>query len=236
MVPKVNRFDFYAYETIDGKLIQLVGESADLFEPQFLSQEQILKIQKRANLCEILSSIEFRIDSYGLINFFVEYDDEFENFKRLKKLLFEFNDSNAIAYIEKSLQFFENNYKEFEELKGHPNNYEEKHKTLQSKLDFNSPLHESTTIIDNAIRKNPDNFCFDESGQSIDPLFTGKLQRFYPNGNLKHEYHFVNGRAHGPGLNFNLEGKRNSEILFEKGRRIQVLRWWDKDGNEKQGY
>ncbi len=233
MVPKVNKFDFYSYETVGGKIIQLVGESTDRFKPAFLTEEQILKIRNRAKLCEILSSIEFRIDSYGLINFFVEHDDEIENFKLLKELLIEFNDSNSIEFIEKSLLFLLENKDLINELKSNPDDSELRYKELESRISFRNTLYESTVLIDNEIRNKPNDFCFDEFGSAIDPNFSGKLQRFYPSGRLKHEYKIANGRVHGEGIDYDFEGRKEKEILFNNGKKIRVLRSWDKNGIEK---
>ncbi len=233
MVPKVNKFDFYFYETVEGKLIQLIGEATEHFNPSFLKENQIAEIVKRAKLCQVLSSIEFRIDSYGLINFFVDHDDELEDFKLMKKLLLEYNDIASIEYIEKSLCFLEVNIELIEGIKSYPDDYEIKHDSLESQINFKNTLSESTLLIDSEIRKRPSDFCFDENGKPINPKFCGKLQGFYTNGKLKHEYNFFQGRAHGEGLDFYSNGRKESLNLFENGRKVRTLKRWDIEGYEK---
>lgn len=233
-VPKVNKFDFYFYETIGGNIIQLVGEAKETFVPKHLSILQVAKIIKRAKLCELLSSIEFTIDSYGLINYYVDTSpDELVRFEYLKNLLAEYEDDEGIEFIQKSLDFFSRYEDELEDLasKKEPEAFHTRHEELEALIDFSMGLHRSVLKLDQEIRKKPDDFCFDELGQPIDPNFEGPLTQFYPNGKIAKEYHFRAGRAHGEGMEYNLDGTKSRLALFDQGQMKKVLKSWDKHGN-----
>lgn len=232
MVPKVNKFDFYSFESVGGKLIQLVGESQQLFTPSFLTKSQILKIQDRTTLCEILSRVEFTIESYGLLNFFVEYHTELEDLTTLKELLREFNDLKTIEFIERSLHFGEIHAQKIEQLRASTGPTQDLRNELEKHITFPNTLYESTELLEDEIRKRPDDFCFDELGDPIDPHFTGTLKRYYPSGNLHYDYNFVSGRVHGEGIDYDFHGNKQRLVLFENGKRIRTLKRWDKEGNE----
>ena len=225
MVPKVNKFDFYYYETIDGTIVQLVGQSADRFIPDFLSEKEIEEIQRRAQLCEILTRIEFTMNSYGLVNFFVEYYQDIEDLKKLMDLLQEYNDQKTIDRIKESFKFYEEHLPIIESMRSSPHyddEYDKKYESLNKKIERDNILSDCTVLMDAEIRKNPNHFCFDEDGQPIDPLFTGTLKRFYPNGNIHMEYSFLNGRVHGEAMNYNFHGKKQRLDVYENGRRVET--------------
>ena len=140
-VPKVNRFDFYSYESIGGSIVQLIGECEETFVPTHISTLQVSEIIKRAKLCELLSSIEFTIDSYGLINYYLDSKpNELVNFVYLKDLLHEFNDSESIEFINKSMDFYKQHEVEIENLKTNHDNFEAACEKLNLKIDFRNTL------------------------------------------------------------------------------------------------
>ncbi|MDF1697583.1 MAG: hypothetical protein P1U56_17190 [Saprospiraceae bacterium] len=230
-VPKVNKVDFYTFETIGGKIPQLVAESNHTFTPNSLSLLEITSIIRRRKLCELLLSIEFTIDSYGLINYYCDASpDELVRFQHLQLLLNEYNDKEAIEFIQNTMDFYKKHEKELEFIRTGQTVNENLYEELEAKIDFVNPLYNSTVKLDAEIRKQPDDFCFDENGESIDPNYTGVLHKKHTDGTIEIEYHIKNGHVNGECMEYYPDGKHKKLVLFEHGNQRKVLKRWNAQG------
>ncbi len=156
--------------TLDGSespetLLQKIAES-EVFETDYdYSHEEKLRFEKRNRLCYLLNDLEFTIESYGLVNFFVEYSDQITDLEELSVLLLEFEQNETIAAIQKVLGFYSVNQKQFEYLDSDPNDYDEIYNQLESELNsldgrgkFHIPLNQTINRLTEIISNNPSDF------------------------------------------------------------------------------
>ncbi|WP_299108062.1 hypothetical protein [uncultured Tenacibaculum sp.] len=174
MRPKIKKEDFLNAD--DEWLVQLIGQTTDVeINPNITNQKKDL-YYKRIQLCNLIIQIEFTIESYGQINFFIDYSHEIPDLIELKELLYEFNEREAVDAIDKTLLFYHNNKKEFDYLTNaiEPANYDLRHKQLEEKyydlentnngVAFYIPLCEPIENLAKYIRLNPNEFLVDENG------------------------------------------------------------------------
>ena len=175
MRPKIDRQKFN--EVTDENLVQLIAESHEFNNDEILDDSQKSLISRRLEVCELINRIEFTIESYGTINFFVDYENEIQDLKRLSELLREFNESDIIETIEKTFEFYINNEERFIYLRSLPEDFSKKHEELHNEyitLDkpktgvwYNIPLHKGIEKLAKYIRNNPDEFCVDKNGKTL---------------------------------------------------------------------
>ncbi len=175
MRPKINRQKFN--EETDENLVQLIAESRELNNDELIAETKRSLISRRLELCELIIRIEFTIESYGTINFFLDYEDEIQDLKRLCELLKEFDEPEIIKTTEKTLEFYKSQENRFSYLRSNPEDFDKKHEELQNDytaLDkpktgvwYNIPLNEGIKRLAIYIRNNPDEFCVDENGKTL---------------------------------------------------------------------
>lgn len=175
MRPKIKKEDFLNAD--DKWLIQLIGQTTDIETNQNITNQKKELYYKRIQLCNLIIQIEFTIESYGQINFFIDYSHEIPDLIELKKLLSEFNEHDTINAIDKTLLFYDNNKKEFDYLTNdvEPTDYDLRHGQLEKKYHdlektkdggwFHIPLSEPIENLAKYIRLNPNEFLVDENGK-----------------------------------------------------------------------
>ena len=175
MRPKIDRQKF-KNETNEN-LVQLIAESDDLNNDEFKDEIQKSLISRRLEVCELINRIEFTIESYGTINFFIDYESDIPDLIRLSELLHEFNESDIIETIEKTLKFYTENKDRFIYLRSGPEDFDEKYEELHNEyialekpktgIWYSIPLHKGIERLAIYIRSNPDEFCVDENGRTL---------------------------------------------------------------------
>lgn len=156
--------------SLDGKitgedLIQRIAESDRTEQADIFSEEDNALFVKRHRLCELLNDIDFTVESYGIINFFGEYEDQIDDLKELGSLLSELGDESTPRAIHKSLLFYERRKDAFAELRQLNDNYNSLHSSLQEEYrnlsgngNFYIPFDKSIKILANFIKNNHHEF------------------------------------------------------------------------------
>ena len=175
MRPKIDRQKFN--EETDENLVQLIAESSELNNDELIGESQKSLISRRLEVCQLINRMEFTLESYGTINFFVDYENEIQDLKRLSELLSEFNESDVIETTEKTLEFYKTNEDRFNYLRSNPEDFNEKYEKLHNEyiaLDhpktgvwYSIPLNSAIKRLAEYIRDNPDEFCVDENGKTL---------------------------------------------------------------------
>lgn len=152
-------------ETTPTQLIQLIAESESSEPADIHSDDDNLLFVKRHRLCVLLNDIEFTIENYGIINFFIEYADQIPELKELGDLLMEFDHHSTVSAISKALSFFELNQARFEHLESDPDDYDSVHSSLLADIkdlsedgNFYIPLNESIKELALYIKSNHKEF------------------------------------------------------------------------------
>jgi len=234
MIPKINKFLFYT--SSDSGLVQQIGETQEVFLDASLSEkdQQIFKNRQQALFDLIM--FDFQLEEYGRANWFIDNSYEDCEMNNLISFLRTFNQLNTIKTIHRLYDFYKENKNRFDYLKPYPDDANEKRQELEEemiseKIHFNC-LDESIKVVAQDIRKNPDKYCRDEKGQRISTHFTGFLDYKRKDGNIFKAYNFLQGKAHGLCLDFNVHTQNKEKLsFFNKGELIQTLKKWDYKGN-----
>ncbi|QFZ53939.1 hypothetical protein FEZ18_03495 [Oceanihabitans sp. IOP_32] len=143
----------------DENLIQLIGES-EKYEPESsFSDEQNSTFLEHHRICQLLNDLEFTIESYGLLNFFIDYSDQIIELEELSILLEKIGHKNTKEAIDRALSFYNKNVNTFRYLETNPVDFDSKYKQLEIELNnFYIPLNNSIKILAQQIRKNTNDF------------------------------------------------------------------------------
>ena len=120
-------------------------------------------------------------------------------------------------------------------------------------------LNEKTmSLIENYIRKNPNEICLDEEGKEFDLSYSGacktyfenkkikekfELEKgvingtfdsFYENGNLKEKIHYIKGKQTGEREEYFENGKLKYQVLFNSQKKFLIHKWYHENGNPKK--
>ncbi|MFK7770655.1 MAG: DUF4375 domain-containing protein [Saprospiraceae bacterium] len=71
--------------------------------------------------------------------------------------------------------------------------------------------------LETFIRKNPNEFCVDESGDAFDMSYSGLCQTFFPNKKIKEEFYLIEGIIDGTFTSYFEIGGLNEKIEYVKG-------------------
>jgi len=155
----------YTDSLSDESLIQLIGESENHESESSFTKEENTAFLKKGRLCTLLNDIEFTIESYGLLNFLIEYNDQISELRELGELLKEFEHVESGVAIQKTLVFYEANIDTFKYLESDPSDFDSKYSFLEKQLNsisdkdiFSIPLHHSIKLLAKYIRENKSDF------------------------------------------------------------------------------
>ena len=159
----------YSESLSDESLIQLIGESETHESESLFTKKENEIFLRNGKLCALLNDIEFTIESYGIINFLIDYDDQISDLRELGSLLKDFGHIQSSDAIQKVLHFYEVNLEQFSYLRTNPSDFDERYSQLELELNgfskigiFSIPLHASISSIANHIRENKSDFFSDE--------------------------------------------------------------------------
>ena len=175
MRPIIDRQAFV--NATDDDLVKMIAEPSDLNDDQLLNDAKGELILRRLDICTLFNSIEFTIESYGTINFLIDYASEIPDLLRLAELVKEFEMSDIVDAVQKTMAFYTQNEERIAYLRGCPEDYDEKQQQLheeyislekpQRGVWYHIPLHYGIQRLAKYIRQNPDEFCLDQNGQSL---------------------------------------------------------------------
>ncbi len=118
------------------------------------------------------------------------------------------------------LQEFSNLYKEIEDFDELDDEYYD--------------LNEKTMkIIENYIRKNPNEICLDENGKEFDLNLSGELKTYYPNKKVKEIIPLANGTLSGAFKSYYENGQLKDEIHYKDGEQTGIRTEYYENGNMK---
>ncbi len=118
------------------------------------------------------------------------------------------------------LEAFSNLYKEVKDFEELDSEY----------FDIND---ETMKNIENYIRKNPNEFCFDEDGREFDLTLTGVLTTFYEDKIIKEKIPFSNGVVSGTFKCFYQNGNIKDEIQYLNGEQTGERNEYFENGHKK---
>lgn len=234
MIPKVDKFEFYC--STDSSLLQLIGNSTENCDTRLVNKENKEKMQQAKYFFFDLVNFEFRVDNYGLPNWFIEKSFEECNINNIIKFLKLFNLNTTVDYINQFYTFYDENKEDFTYLSTYPDDFSEKldeldEKIKNKKINLISSLIDSIEFIGKEIRNNPSKYCRDENGEILDPNYTGFLNQ-ETKGKICKEYNFLDGRMHGLCLDYDFfREKREKLSFFYRGKLVEILKRWDSEGN-----
>ena len=155
----------YTDSLSDENLIQLIGESENHESDTLFTKEENSEFLKNGRICMLLNDIEFTIESYGLLNFLIEYNDQISDLKELGELLRQFGHLETSQAIQKTLHFYDINAEVFKYLEKSPYDYDLKYSHLEQQLNsmsedgfFSIPLQKSIKLLAAHIRANKSKF------------------------------------------------------------------------------
>lgn len=88
-------------------------------------------------------------------------------------------------------------------------------------------------IIENFIRKNPNEFCVDENGKEFDLKFSGEQKTYYSGNKIKELLILENGIINGEFKSYYENGKPKEEIQYLKGEQTGERNEYFENGNKK---
>lgn len=237
MIPKVSAYWFFKWKNDENysALISLLVDANDHLAGTSFSKEKNLKFALQKELFDLISRINFTIDSYGYLNFFTQYESEVAEVPRICELLDLFFDDKAL--VTKSIDGMNSAFKfcndYSEELKilddyDHPK-YEETYNFLGSKIDFEIDFH--IPEIAKLILNNPDDFCVDENGNPINPNYTGIIDT-KANGH-REIITLKDGILKGEATTYYSDGKTRKIVRYNDGRYSFRVKTWYKSGKLK---
>lgn len=118
------------------------------------------------------------------------------------------------------LQEFSNLYKEIEDFDELDDEY----------YDLNE---KAMKIIENYIRKNPNEICLDENGKEFDLNLSGELKTYYPNKKVKEIIPLANGILSGTFKSYYENGQLKDEIHYKDGEQTGISTEYYENGNMK---
>lgn len=118
------------------------------------------------------------------------------------------------------LQEFSNLYKEIEDFDELDDEY----------YDLNG---KTMKIIENYIRKNPNEICLDENGKEFDLNLSGELKTYYPNKKVKEIIPLANGILSGTFKSYYENGQLKDEIHYKDGEQTGIRTEYYENGNMK---
>jgi hypothetical protein len=240
MIPKVKRFYYYYYssdfKSSDNRhsFIQQIAHANEFHSDETMSEARLNMFKRNYQLCQLLFEDEWDSRN-GVIRYFIKFRD-YELFEAhlttLSNLLADFNETDVIAATKRSLQYYSDNIDQIKFLKDTPDDHPEWEQTLElleSKFrsDYSGIGIERIT---KRILENPDDFCVDENGKSIEKQFTGVLQTYYSNGNVNKKYAFVNGKVNGECMQYDSDGSLRSVYFYKSFRENELIKKWFKSG------
>ncbi|MEN7550523.1 hypothetical protein AAG747_21565 [Rapidithrix thailandica] len=237
MIPKINKYEFYLYSDFsDGdnplNLIQLIAHSNEYVDNVILSPAEQKIFSKRIQLCEMLFEDEWTSRN-GKIPFFFEFPERKDVEDYYKKLILfanEFQFESEIPNLKKTLEFYIENEAEIKELGENQEDDDWWDKTQALEDKYNAYYSQTLEIVANQIIKNPDNFCRDEQGNSINPNYTGKYKEYLKNGILKCEYSVVNGQILGEYTEYDNDGNKRKLSFKEGCFDEETIKSWHSNG------
>jgi hypothetical protein len=245
MIPKVNSFYYYYYSSDfnnpDNRhsFIQLIAQTEAFHIDETASQERLTMFTRNHQLCQLLFQSEWDSRN-GDIRYLITFKD-YEQLKAhltiLSDLLKDFNATDIIETINSSLQFYfekQGQFKLLREIAEDDPEWEKVVEALESGYTFNY-AGKGIERITNYILDNPDHFCVDQNGQPLEKQFTGQLETHYASGNLQKRYAFVNGRVYGECMEYDFDGNKQTQYFYKSFREKQLIRKWDKNGNQIEG-
>lgn len=87
-------------------------------------------------------------------------------------------------------------------------------------------------IVENYIRKNPNEICLDEEGQEFDLEFTGELITYYENQEVLEKIPLINGVISGTFKSYYQNGKPKEEIYYTNGEPTGERVEYHENGNK----
>ncbi len=88
--------------------------------------------------------------------------------------------------------------------------------------------------IETFIRKNPNEFCVDESGEAFDMSYSGVCQIFFPNKKIKEEFQLINGVIDGTFKSYFETDGFNEKIEYKNGKQTGEKEFYFENGNLKK--
>ena len=235
MIPKISKFYYYYYSDDPHSLIQLIAETNDYHSDSNISASKLRTLQKQQAYCNLLNTIEFTIESYCYINFFANYEDLVESLPFLCDLLKEFGHFDIVENIHRAIGFHKENLKQFQFLQS-SSDYDKNeiiYEKLDSKFDSDFNLSKAILHLSEQIKGNPNDFCLDENGETLEKEFTGLLETYYENKNLQKKYSFYKGKVYGECLDFDFDGNKRCLYFVKSVNSKDRIKEWYKNGNLK---
>lgn len=237
MIPQINKYEFYLYRDFrDGdnplNLVQLIAHADAFFEDENLSVTEQNLIAKRKELCSL-----FFEDTWSSRNGKVQFFFDFKGRKSVEdyyhKLIFfagEFNLEHIIDNLRNSIEFYIEHEIEIKKLSKYEGAWEEDVRNLENRYTYHYPTMKelATRIIEN-----PNDYCRDKNGESIDPNYTGKLKHYLKTGTLRHEYTLVNGQILGEFVDYDNDGNKKGIFYKDGYLKQESIKTWYPDGQIK---
>ena len=247
MIPKISLYNFFEWTNgatggVDAHsaLFSEIAQAPDFHISAELPNSKKFEIQKE--LFELMDRIEFTLYSYGYLNFFANYQKDVEALPKLRELLdayFEDKDiiEDAMDDLEAGISFYHKNKKGLALLADYEDPaYQETYDRLEAEIDFDFGLNNIMFEVFELILENPDNFCLDEHGNSIDPQYTGKIDTYSKYDGSKTIYNLKDGKFHGEVVKYFPDNKTIQEIFIKKTHNQGVdkkIKEWHLNGQLK---
>ena len=235
MIPKINKYDFYLYRDFSNgdnylNLIQLVAHSSEFLNEVILTPEEKEKLSKRIELCKILFEDEWESRN-GKIQFFFDFNKEsaIKYYHNLIQLAKELQFQSEIPNLEKTLDFYIKNEIKIKRLQENQDDDDAWDEIQSLNREYEYPYSDLLNKLAIDFSINPDSFCRDMNGNSIDPNFTGKLKH-YEGDTIKYEYSVQKGQIFGEFMEYDNDGNKE-ELSFKEGYfDKEIIKSWFKNG------
>lgn len=247
MIPKISLYEFF--DTYNGAtggyeehtvVFNQIAQTTDYHTPKTYTPEQKKRFEIQKELFEIIARLEFTLYSYGYVNFFSyykEYLNELPRLCELLKLYFgkeEFIEE-PINGMQQGILFSKKNKEKLMILDDydHPK-YEETYEELESIIDFDFGLSEIMYEVYELFLENPDHYCLDENGNSINPEYSGEIITHCRHDGHKTVSTLKNGRFNGEVIIYFPGNEKIREIKYRSNNYLFDVKKWYENGNLKQ--
>ena len=180
--------------------------------------------------------VDAQVNNGGFIQFY--YNDHARYIPTIIKSLKHVGDNQMAELVNRSYDLYLNKNKKIKDarkdgLQGFSNLYKEIN-DFDELDDIYYNINEKTMkIIENFIRSNPNEICFDENGKEFDLNFTGDIKTFYHSKNIKEIIPIENGVISEKFRGFYETGKPKDEVDYLNGEQTGIRTEYYENGNKK---